>query len=210
MLKLIQKHRNFIQAHRSKENGFTLIELIVAMLLLTILMTISLYAVIVSSRSASAFVQHAEGVNQGVTSDAVRSAFKAAKDFRADYPDIPVNNENLTTYGYMPTDIPPSVKWGVGQDDKFSDNTANAVCAVAFSLSEDEGKYSEAQPVEINDNQQGQYLLSRGCWGTVYEGTELDPVTGETKEVWKELHVANGLNEAEVKQRNSIVSPMPY
>lgn len=205
MMNLIQKQRKAIEALRKNEGGYSFVEVMVTILLLSIVTIMSLNSIVVMTRSASTYVQYAEGVNQGVTNDAVRSAFKSAKEFHADYPDIPVTNQNLEAYGYMPTDIPNTVHWGVGQESRWTNNTGNQICAVAFSLTEDDGQFTETQPVEINAHMQGVGLLSPGCWGTVNEGMEYDPVTGTEKPILTERHVANGLNEIGVKQENQMV-----
>lgn len=205
MLNLIQNQRKAIEAHRKQENGYSFVEVMVTILLISIVSIMTLNAVVVSTRTASSFVQYSEGVNQGVTNDAVRSAFKSAKEFHADYPDIPVTNQNLETYGYLPTDIPNTVHWGVGQESRWTNNTGNQICAVAFSLTEDDGQFTETQPVEINAHMQGVGLLSPGCWGTVNEGMEYDPATDTEKPILTEKHVANGLNEIGVKQENQMV-----
>lgn len=207
MLKLIQKYRNTVESHRKNEQGYTLIEMIVVLVLFSIVGTMTLYPVVVATRAVSAFQQSYEGVNQGVTHDAVREAFRVAQEFHTDYPDLPVTNENLSAYGYT-ADIPTTVQWGVGQDNRLSDSSQNAVCAVAYSLTEDDGKFTEEAPVEINTHFQGQYLKSPGCWGVVYEGIEYNPETESNEKVYGERHVANGLNEAEEKlTRNHISTP---
>ena len=204
MLNLIQKLRNRTAAHKS-EHGYTLTELMVVLGLISIVSIMTLYAIVITSRTTTTFIQHDAGINQGQTADAVREAYSVATKFHDDYPDLEVTNSNLAAYGYIP-DISPTIHWGVGQANKFSDNQQNEVCAVAWSTVEDEGKYSESSPVEINANLQGQGLFSLGCWGTVHTGTEIDPVTGETNDVYEKKHVANGLNEVGQKLQNLMYS----
>lgn len=207
MLKLIQKYRNTVESHRKNEQGYTLIETIVVLALISILATITVYPIVVSTKAVSTYQQYDEGINQGVTHDSVREAFRVAQDFHTDYPDLPVTNENLTTYGYTP-DIPNTVQWGVGQDNRLSDSSQNPVCAVAWSLAEDDGKFTEEAPVEINTHFQGQWLKSPGCWGVVYEGVEYNPITDANEKVYTDRHVANGLNEVGEKlTRNTGSNP---
>lgn len=182
-MNFIQKFRN-----RSREAGYTLIELIVVIAILGIVTVFTTNAVITVTQISSNVANKETGTNQGPVVDQMKDLFRAAEDFKTAHPDCELNRANLEAHdpirgdNYVPDSITSDLVWSVGQQQRhtangewitdpcgslirkpLSDPAKAAVCVVAYSTVHQTDKYTATDPAGWDAAGYGNGRFSDGC-----------------------------------------------
>jgi hypothetical protein len=177
-MNIIQKFRN-----RSREAGASLLEVMVGTALFSMVIVLSLPVFANLTQITVNMVNKEDGTNQGVVVDQANDLYRAAKDFKTDYPDCEASRTNMEHYGYVPNTITNDLHWGVGQSQRYADNTVTTmgkcdgspvrkslmdsakveVCVVAYSTINQTDVYTASTPAEVNASGYGVGLFSNGC-----------------------------------------------
>lgn len=164
------------RTQRNTENGFTLVEMMFSMLLLSMLILMTSNIMITTANHAQALEEDITGQNQGPVMDRAQEIHEAAVNFQLDRPDAKLTKKALIAEGYVEAStLPADFIWGVGVDPRPASN--GGACVAAYSISEQVGKYTKDLPAEVSASGSGQGLFTSGCqhyaasgqWTWVYQ-----------------------------------------